>query len=161
MFGGRRKNRGQSTLEYAMVIACTVGAFITMQFYTQRGMQGRLRAEADNLGQQYSPRHTTSSQTITSTSSGRTVTETWSEKNIYDHCEEEHNRDSSFDLERCREAADIDGDGDNQETDVFATRTFSTVGEVDPDTGEILTPDVTTQSGSETVGSMGTDLLGD
>ena len=47
------KTKAQSTLEYALVIACVVAALLSMQFYLKRGMQGRLRAAGDEVGEQY------------------------------------------------------------------------------------------------------------
>jgi uncharacterized protein (UPF0333 family) len=59
--------RGQSTLEYVVVIAIVAAALITMQGYIKRGMQGRLRTQADEMsgGTLYSPGATTASSTIT------------------------------------------------------------------------------------------------
>ncbi len=65
----RLKNRrGQSTLEYAVLIAVIVGGLLTMQAYVKRGMQGRLRSAADDIGGQYSPEKVTSSFTTTASS---------------------------------------------------------------------------------------------
>ena len=50
--------RGQSTIEYAAVVAVTVAALLAMQVYIKRGMAGRLRASVDSLGEQNDPRHT-------------------------------------------------------------------------------------------------------
>ena len=52
------KTSGQSTLEYAVVVAVTVAALLTMQVYVKRGMAGKLRTSADSIGEQYDPRHT-------------------------------------------------------------------------------------------------------
>ena len=38
-----RKRRGQSTAEYAIVIALVLGAVIGMQTYVRRGLQGRVQ----------------------------------------------------------------------------------------------------------------------
>ena len=57
------KHNAQSTLEYAMVIACVVGAIIAMQIYVKRSVQGRLRDAADEVGEQYSAANTTSTFT--------------------------------------------------------------------------------------------------
>ena len=48
--------RAQSTLEYAVLIACVVAAVIAMQFYIKRGIQGKLRQSSDEIGEQYVPR---------------------------------------------------------------------------------------------------------
>jgi uncharacterized protein (UPF0333 family) len=52
--------RGQSLLEYSILFAVILSAILIMQFYIKRGYQGRLKAEADTVGQQYAPGHTTS-----------------------------------------------------------------------------------------------------
>jgi len=63
------KRRAQSTLEYALIVAVVVGALIAMQVYVKRGLQGRLKSAADDMGEQYSPGHTTGTITVTTTSS--------------------------------------------------------------------------------------------
>ncbi len=68
----RLKNRrGQSTLEYAILIAVIVGGLLAMQVYVKRGMQGRLRSAADDIGGQYSPEKVYSSFTTTSSSTSK------------------------------------------------------------------------------------------
>lgn len=52
--------KGQSILEYSILLAVILSAILIMQFYIKRSYQGRLKAEADSVGQQYAPRHTTS-----------------------------------------------------------------------------------------------------
>ena len=63
-----KKRKAQSTLEYAVVVACLTAALITMQIYIKRGMQGRFKDAADEIGEQYSTVTTNSSliQTFTS-----------------------------------------------------------------------------------------------
>lgn len=39
--------KGQGSLEYMMMIIIVLAAFITMGYYLKRGMQGRLKREAD------------------------------------------------------------------------------------------------------------------
>jgi len=63
-----KRHRAQSALEYAMVIACIVAALIAMQIYIKRGLQGRFRDAADEIGEQYSAKTTNSSLTQTYTS---------------------------------------------------------------------------------------------
>ncbi|HNX80704.1 MAG TPA: hypothetical protein PKL77_00965 [Candidatus Omnitrophota bacterium] len=46
---------GQSTLEYAVVIAVIVGALLATQVYVKRGLQGRFKQSADDIGEQFSP----------------------------------------------------------------------------------------------------------
>lgn len=55
--------KGQGTLEYAILIAVIVGALLMMQHYMKRGVQGKMRESADNIGEQYSAGNTTSTYT--------------------------------------------------------------------------------------------------
>lgn len=68
--------RGISTIEFAALAVCLVIGLIAMQGYIARGMQGRLRQQADSIGEQYAPGHTTSDTTLAFTSSSTTVTNT-------------------------------------------------------------------------------------
>ena len=47
--------KGQSTLEYAVLISVVVAALIAMQIYMKRGVQGKLRDATDQVGEQYAP----------------------------------------------------------------------------------------------------------
>jgi len=55
-----KKMKGQSTLEYAMIIAVVVGALFAIQIYMKRGVQGKLREATDEMGGQYSAGNVTS-----------------------------------------------------------------------------------------------------
>lgn len=67
--------KGQSTLEYGVIIAVIVAALVAMQTYVKRGIQGKMRQSADDIGEQFSPGYTTGhSATTTSVSSSETVT---------------------------------------------------------------------------------------
>ena len=55
MFKLLRKIKGQSTLEYAILIIIIIGALLSIQIYIKRGLQGRLRSAADDIGDQFSP----------------------------------------------------------------------------------------------------------
>jgi len=48
------KSKGQSTLEYVILLGFIVAALIAMGVYMKRGFQGRLRESTDQVGQQYS-----------------------------------------------------------------------------------------------------------
>ena len=52
------QKRGQSTLEYAVLIVVIIGALISLQVYIKRGVQGRLKSAADDIGDQYSDGNT-------------------------------------------------------------------------------------------------------
>ena len=62
---GRRANKAQSTLEYAVVIVCVAAALIAMQIYMKRAVSGRLRQTSDDIGSQYEPTDTTGEMTKT------------------------------------------------------------------------------------------------
>lgn len=66
----KRRKKGQSTLEYAILIIIIIGALLSIQVYIKRGVQGRLKGAADDIGDQFSNGNTnvikkmiTSSQT--------------------------------------------------------------------------------------------------
>jgi len=54
----RLKKKGQSTLEFAILIVVIIGALIAMQTFIKRGYQGRLRNASDDMGEQFSPGYT-------------------------------------------------------------------------------------------------------
>jgi uncharacterized protein (UPF0333 family) len=61
----RRSSRGQSTLEYVILLGFVVAALIAMGVYMKRGFQGKLRESTDQIGEQYSAGNTTSEYTTT------------------------------------------------------------------------------------------------
>lgn len=68
----RLRKKGQSALELTMMVVILIGALIAMQNYFKRGIQGRMKASVDGLGEQYDPmntavdiRHNISGQTVT------------------------------------------------------------------------------------------------
>lgn len=73
--------RGQSTLEYILLIGIAAAALIAILVYVSRGLQGNLRNKADQLGAgQYAPGNTTISnsetKTLTSNNSSESSTTT-------------------------------------------------------------------------------------
>ncbi len=63
---------GQSTMEYAVLLALVAAAIVGMQIYVRRGIQGRIK----NLANEISPEHYEAGTTIsnsTTIQSGRTV----------------------------------------------------------------------------------------
>ena len=58
MFKMLNKAKGQSTLEYAILIIIIIGALLTIQQYVKRGIQGRFKSAADDIGDQFSPGNT-------------------------------------------------------------------------------------------------------
>ncbi len=57
--------KGQSTLEYALIIAVVVGGLLLMQHYVRRGYAGRLKSSSDEMGEQYDPAKYTGNFTVT------------------------------------------------------------------------------------------------
>lgn len=57
--------KGQSTLEYAILIAVVVGGLLAIQTYVGRALKGRLRGSTDDIGEQYSAGHMSATSTIT------------------------------------------------------------------------------------------------
>jgi hypothetical protein len=72
MFCITKHKRGQSTIEYTVLIIIVIGTFIGMQNYFKRGLQGRWKAAIDELGDQYDPRFSNSS--VRHTIEGNTIT---------------------------------------------------------------------------------------
>jgi Flp pilus assembly pilin Flp len=50
-----RNRKGQSILEYTVIMIVILGVVITMKDYVKRGVQGRWRAATDDFGDQYDP----------------------------------------------------------------------------------------------------------
>ncbi|MCK5580878.1 MAG: hypothetical protein KAJ18_06355 [Candidatus Omnitrophica bacterium] len=50
-----RKQKGQTTLEQAVLIIIIMGALISVGAYFKRGVQGRWKTAVDGLGDQYDP----------------------------------------------------------------------------------------------------------
>ncbi len=70
-----RRIKGQSILEYAMIIAVVVGALLAIQIYMKRGLQGRLRESSDQIGEQFDAEKTDISRTTTHTGTTKQVVE--------------------------------------------------------------------------------------
>ena len=49
----KRRQKGQSTLEYAILIIIIIGALLSIQVYIKRGIQGRLKSATDDIGDQF------------------------------------------------------------------------------------------------------------
>ena len=63
MFKNFNKKKGQSTLEYAVLIVIIIAALLAMNQYIKRGLQGRLKSATDDIGDQFSPGNTNYRQT--------------------------------------------------------------------------------------------------
>ena len=78
----RLKKRGQSTLEYVIIIVAIVLAFLFMQTYIRRAVSGRLKTAADDVGFQFSTANTATFNLTTTrdskyTETGTTVGDTY------------------------------------------------------------------------------------
>jgi hypothetical protein len=60
--------KGQSTLEYAIIVAVVIGGLLVMQHYIKRGYQGKLKGAADDMGEQFDPNAYTGNFNITQSS---------------------------------------------------------------------------------------------
>jgi len=58
MFKNFNKKKGQSTMEYAVLIVIIIAALLAMNQYIKRGLQGRLKSATDDIGDQFSPGNT-------------------------------------------------------------------------------------------------------
>jgi len=65
--------KGQSLLEYAFLVAIVAAAFIGMQHYIKRSVQGRVKQAADEIGEPYDSQGMRIS-TITNRVNARTIT---------------------------------------------------------------------------------------
>ena len=63
MFRYFNRKKGQSTLEYAVLIMIIIAALLTIQNYVKRGIQGRIKSSSDDIGDQYSVGNTNSIKT--------------------------------------------------------------------------------------------------
>ena len=67
------RKRGQSTLEYAVLIIIVIAALLSIQMYIKRGVQGRLKSATDDIGDQFSPDNTNAVKTtITNSTTNET-----------------------------------------------------------------------------------------
>jgi hypothetical protein len=65
----KKRQKGQSTLEYAILIIIIIGALLSIQVYIKRGIQGRLKSATDDIGTQFSVGNTNVIKKMTTSSS--------------------------------------------------------------------------------------------
>ena len=58
------RRKGQSVVEFTILLIIVIGVFIAMQFYVKRGLQGRWKSSLDDFGEQYDP-HLTNANVVT------------------------------------------------------------------------------------------------
>ena len=66
-----KKNKGQTLIEYSILIMILLAVFVAMNTYVKRGIQGRWKSSVDGMGDQYDPKTANSLVTyyVTSNSS--------------------------------------------------------------------------------------------
>lgn len=57
----RKIKKGQSSIEYSVILIVIMGALLASSNYFKRGIQGRWKSSVDELGDQYDPRTANSS----------------------------------------------------------------------------------------------------
>lgn len=65
MFKYLRKRKGQSSMELVIIMIIVMAALLSIQVYLKRGVQGRLRSAADDVGDQYSAGNTNVRKVVT------------------------------------------------------------------------------------------------
>ena len=50
-----RNRKGQTILEYTVIVIIILGVMIAMKDYVKRGIQGRWKSATDDFGEQYDP----------------------------------------------------------------------------------------------------------
>jgi uncharacterized protein (UPF0333 family) len=73
MSAKNKGRKGQTILETAILLMIIVFAFLAMQAYLKRSIQGRLWANIDSIGEQYDPLKTTSDYNMTRVSNVTTT----------------------------------------------------------------------------------------
>lgn len=84
----RKRKKGQSAIEYSVILIIIMGALLATGNYFKRGIQGRWKDSADQLGDQYDPRvanssvrHTIQTNTYTTVLAVETALGTQSTRN--------------------------------------------------------------------------------
>lgn len=72
----RLLKKGQSAVEYTLLIIIIIAVFVATSLYIKRGIQGRWREAVDSIGEQYDPTAMGTDLTHTLVSSANTFIET-------------------------------------------------------------------------------------
>jgi len=65
--------KGQTILEYTVILIIILGVMITMKDYVKRGIQGRWKSSTDDMGEQYDPQSVNSEINYSTQSNSTTV----------------------------------------------------------------------------------------
>jgi uncharacterized protein (UPF0333 family) len=76
----KNKTRGQLSIELSILVFCIAAALLAMGAYIKRGIQGRLRQTADNIGTiAYAPGETNTNSETSKTLNRKTQVEVYTE----------------------------------------------------------------------------------
>lgn len=78
-----RKSKGQSTLEYAILIVVVIMALIGVQGYISRAVQGRQRDASDQIGEQFHAGSAWSNMTRTTSATINETADAWTTTTQY------------------------------------------------------------------------------
>ncbi len=78
-----RRTKGQSTLEYAILIVVVIMALIGVQGYISRAVQGRQRDASDQIGDQFHAGSFRSNMTTITSAVINETADAWSTTTIY------------------------------------------------------------------------------
>jgi Flp pilus assembly pilin Flp len=67
------KCRGQTILEYTVILIIILGVLVAMKDYVKRGIQGRWKSSADDIGDQYDPQSVNANITYATTVNSQSV----------------------------------------------------------------------------------------
>ena len=98
--------RGQTALEYAVLISVVIAALLAMQIYLKRSAMGKLRSATDQVGDQFAPVSMNSNFTTTFDSGRRETVSTSGVSNSSITADEVQNRNGFERLE-----ADLNTEG--------------------------------------------------
>jgi len=73
--------KGQTILEYTVILIIILGVLVAMRDYIKRGFQGRWKSAADQFGDQYDPNAINSSINYSTQTNGQSVITT--ESGVY------------------------------------------------------------------------------
>ncbi|MEW6008359.1 MAG: Flp family type IVb pilin, partial [Candidatus Omnitrophota bacterium] len=80
-----RKRKGQSLVEYALILGAIIVAILFMQLYVSRAISGRLKAASDDIGDAYSPSATMNIKTNRSSKITEKVERSGKSTTTYDY----------------------------------------------------------------------------
>jgi Flp pilus assembly pilin Flp len=68
-----RNRKGQTILEYTVIVIIILGVMIAMKDYIKRGIQGRWKSAADDFGEQYDPQSVNSNIVYATQSNAQSI----------------------------------------------------------------------------------------